>query len=191
MSAHHPFADEQQTMSTAFEELRRIGASIDVEDDTLKILGVSMSGPRVTVLHVASLKNCPFLEYLYVTDARIDNDCLLHLGELPNLHTLALKNTPISDKGVSHLTRLPKLATLRLSDTQITDVALISLAKIKTLQRLSLDGTAVTARGLKALVNHASLGADDASLDLRNTRVTDREKFQFFVRLAATRRRKP
>jgi Leucine-rich repeat (LRR) protein len=141
-------ADEAE--DKAAKAIQKLGGSItrDKKAKDEPIVGVKLSGPKVTD---AGLK---------------------HLAGLKQLRTVNLYNTKVTDAGLKHLAGLKQLQRLYLIDTQVTDAGLNELAGLKQLQRLYLIDTQVTDAGLKHLAGLKQL----RELGLNGTKVTDKGK---------------
>lgn len=101
--------------------------------------------------------------------ARIGDDDLAPLEDLPDLDNLYLGGTQISDAGLQHIKGLTELRSLWLGHTQIHDAGLKNLARMQQLSMLDLSGTNVTDAGIPSLVPLRRLRI----LSLNYTKITD------------------
>lgn len=83
--------------------------------------------------------------------ARIKDDDLQVLQDLPSVRRVYLSGTDVSREGLEHLQKLPQLERLALWRTSVTDADLKPLAEISTLQVLDLQETKTTERCLAGL----------------------------------------
>jgi hypothetical protein len=69
---------------------------------------------------------------------------LAHLGRVPALRCLNLKNSDVTDEGLAHLSAAPGLRELDLGGTAVTAAALPHLARLASLESLHLNDTQVS-----------------------------------------------
>jgi beta-lactamase regulating signal transducer with metallopeptidase domain/Leucine-rich repeat (LRR) protein len=138
------------------------------------------------------ITNKPIYE-VNLQHAKITDDDLKPLEQLPELQNLLLGATAIGDEGMKHIAGLTKLGSLALWDTKVTDAGLANVEKMADLHVLYLNGLSITDAGLEHVVPLKELqvlGLTDCQitdagleklkglshlqcLDLRNTQITD------------------
>jgi hypothetical protein len=97
---------------------------------------------------------------VHITDAG-----LAHLGGLPKLRSLRLKNAAaITDAGVARLKALVGLRELDLAGSALTDAGLAQLKALRHLQELGLRRTKITDAGVAGLGGLTGLRKLDLSL---------------------------
>lgn len=101
--------------------------------------------------------------------ARIEDEDLQCLEDLPDLKSVVVHRLPIGDAGVAHLSGLSKLERLELSRTNLTDAGMAHIAKLVNLRHLDISNTEVGDAGLRYLPSLSKL----ESLRLTSTNVTD------------------
>src|SRR5260370_3343679 len=105
-----------------------------------------------------------------LSGARIQDDELKKLGDLPDLETLDLSwNHLLTTVGLRELKRFKKLQTVNLNYVKVTDQALIDLKELHSLRVLKLRATQVTDSGIAELKELK----DIVVLDLTDTRTSD------------------
>jgi hypothetical protein len=168
------------------EELANLKTSPQLKDLSLS------NAVHVTNHGFSNLSQLRDLERLFVSNARINNDCLPPLqalklkclvingapltdgcfefiAKLDGLTALALCGTAITDSGVAKLETFPTLQSLYLTNTNVGDEAMAALARCRNLKQLVLVNTSVSDDGLRALGKSSSL----EQLNLDGTKVTD------------------
>ena len=90
------------------------------------------------------------LEFLDLTDTRINDGGLQYLHGLKNLKVLAL-NRATSDEGLKDLLFLEKLEILNLRRCKITDIGIARIKNLKRIEILDLSDTKVSTSGLEDL----------------------------------------
>jgi len=81
---------------------------------------------------------------LNLSDSRVGDSGLAHVGMFPNVETLNLSGTMVSNGGLAAIADLPKLKTLALDRTQnIDETGLSPLAKCPALKEVSVQSTMV------------------------------------------------
>ena len=83
--------------------------------------------------------------------ARIKDEDLKVLQDLPTVRRVYLSGTDVSREGLKHLQKLPRLERIALWRTSVTDADLKPLAEISTLQAIDLQETRTTERCLADL----------------------------------------
>lgn len=92
------------------------------------------------------------LQVLCLADVPIENEDLLHLGDLPLLRCLIARDASrITDKGLAAIGRLHELRILSLSGSKITDDGLRNLSALTRLEVLELDHAPIRGPGLAHL----------------------------------------
>jgi hypothetical protein len=105
----------------------------------------------------------------HLADAKIGDEQIAPVKNLPRTMILNLRGTEITDAGLAYLRDLKGLTKLHLERTKITDAGLEHLKGLENLEYLNLYGTAVTDAGLKHLEGLKKL----RRLYLWQTQVTD------------------
>jgi hypothetical protein len=122
-----------RTEQRAVAQLRRLGASIDLEPGRLlgrwwpRVVGVEAHGREFS------------------------NEGLALLAGLPDLRGLSLLGTPTTDDGLGHLVGLRGLEIIYLEDTEVTDAGLNHFATMSGLSELRVGGGRITEAGLGRL----------------------------------------
>lgn len=92
------------------------------------------------------------LQVLCLADVPIENEDLLHLGDLPLLRCLIARDASrVTDKGIAAIGRLHNLRVLSLSGSKITDDGLRHLSALTRLEVLELDHAPIRGPGLEHL----------------------------------------
>jgi Leucine-rich repeat (LRR) protein len=121
----------------------------------------------------ASVKDLPAEAFqvigVYLTGTKVSDAEVVHLKGLPNLTGLNLSHTQVSDTGLAHLKGLTRLMRLELHAVQVSDAGLAHLKGLTRLQVLALSGHGVSDAGLAYLKGHTNL----TLLYLYNTQVSD------------------
>jgi Leucine-rich repeat (LRR) protein len=131
--------------------------------DNLELHSVQLTGSAP-----ANSGGFPKLQRLAIHDApRLNDQAIIKLGPMPDLHSLELGGTQIGDAAIAHAAKSGKLTNVFLAHTQITDAALAHLAKCVGLSNVDLADTQVTDAGIVQLASCALSG-----LDLSGTSVT-------------------
>ena len=122
------------------------------------------NAPKTVLQPISRL---PDVKVLRLSFTDVENEDLVALQTLENLHSLTLQSTRIHEGPLDALAGLP-LENLGIERTRFDDQGLASVAKIKTLKRLNLTRTKVTDEGLEHLRQHPNL----ETLILRRTLVS-------------------
>ena len=85
-----------------------------------------------------------------LTGANPSSALIEMLADLPDLHTLILRDGAFADEGLAQLSILPNLQALDLENTAVTDAGLGALQNFPKIKEVYLTGTAVTAKGVEA-----------------------------------------
>ncbi len=99
----------------------------------------------------------------------IDDNSMLLLGQITNLHEINLTSTRITDEGIRSLSRLTELESLILTSTEVTGATFGNLENCRNLRDLTLTSTPFSNEGMKYLSQFQLLD----SLKLDDTNVTD------------------
>jgi beta-lactamase regulating signal transducer with metallopeptidase domain/Leucine-rich repeat (LRR) protein len=159
----------EQAKATA--EIEKLGGKVivDEKNPAKPVIGVDLTGTKVTDAGLEHLKGLPKLQSLKLYRTKVTDEGLKHLKGLTNLQSLALEETGVTDEGLEHLQGLPKLQSLKLYRTKVTDEGLKHLKGLTNLQSLALEESGVTDEGLEHLQGLPKL----QSLKLYRTKVTD------------------
>ncbi len=131
--------------------------------DNLELHSIQLTGSVP-----ANAGGFPKLQRLAVHDApRLNDQAIVNLGPMPELHTVELGGTQIGDAAIGHAAKSGKLHSVFVAHTQITDASLAHLAKSVSLTNLDLADTQITDAGIAQLASCAL-----SSLDLSGTSVT-------------------
>lgn len=126
----------------------------------------------VTNRGLAELEQVPDMHYLRLwRNKAINDEGMISVQKLHQLHTLEIYGPYITDAGLKHLSDLPNLKELLIIDPGlgITDEGLKHLANLASLTMLSLDGAdAITDEGLRHLARLANL----KELNIESAKVT-------------------
>ena len=147
----------------------------EIDDDSLmrileaskghNILSLDLSSSTITDKSLTAIVKFGGIEYLYLQYARITDNGVNALSELP-LQELQLHDTPI---GNSALKNLPvTIRSLMLDNTNIDDSGVMQLRELDRLRMLFISGTGIGDVGLQ-LLGDTKL----EWLDLTRTEVTD------------------
>lgn len=107
--------------------------------------------------------------YTVLNLSNVDDNELLHISQLTELHSLDLRMSRISDAGLVHIQNLTSLVALGLSNTNVGNEGMKYLQGLKELKRLFLSVTQVGDLGLSYLRELTEL----EDLNLMNTNVSD------------------
>ncbi|QDU50573.1 leucine-rich repeat domain-containing protein [Gimesia panareensis] len=86
-----------------------------------------------------------------LTDAKIKNNDLHKLSDLPYLESLNLHGTMLTDKGLQKIEDLPRLQSLELSYTRVTDAEVSQLTRFPKLRKIFLYGTVIKPQTIEDL----------------------------------------
>ncbi len=152
-----------------------LGADVGRSNETGKVLDINFSQRDASQLrddHLRELVGLPWLNRIWLNDAKVGDAGMAHLGRLTNLDILDLTGTRVSDTGLAHLAGLTSLETLCLRNTAVTGRGLVHLEGMKKLWTLDLYGAKVTDAGLAAGVGGVNLSGC-RYLNLGGTRISD------------------
>jgi hypothetical protein len=141
------------------------------------------TGPEFTDAIMGPLRSLTHLTKLDLTQTRVSDSGLKHLGEMPGLKFLILQGTPIGDDGLQCLNGMRHLQQLDLSGTNVTDKGLQHTVVLTKLRELNLNDTKITDAGLVHCMNLAELktislaGTDITDAGLANIKVLSRLRF--------------
>jgi hypothetical protein len=181
--------------ATAVAEIRKLGGKVtfDAKSPDTSVIGVDLSGTRVTDDTLKPIGELTTLQSLYLQETGITGAGLRYLKGMKGLTTLnigwnrrigtGLENlegltqlqnlemysTGVTDEGLGHLVGLTGLQTLNLASTKVTDTGLTHLLGMKDLRTLNLRYTQVSDTGLEQLRSLRNL----RSLALNGTRTTN------------------
>lgn len=96
-----------------------------------------------------ALKKQPMLTFLNLVGAKVTDDGLRTLKELPNLKELDLSEG-VSDVGVDHLVTLKPLERLDILGTEITDIGFLRLRDLPRLHSIRIDRSAISPAAINA-----------------------------------------
>ena len=107
----------------------------------------------LTDVGLVDVKKIASVRALEITDCpKVTDEGVMHIGEMVQLHELALNETRVTDAGVEHLQNLKSLEILDLSGTTITDRAIDTIVGMTQLQELGLsECSGLTAQGVRKL----------------------------------------
>lgn len=97
------------------------------------------------------------------------DDAMEHIGALPWLEVLDLRDTAVTSLGIARLKGFDRLWSLNLAGTLVSDTALETIATLISLQELSLVDTSIT----DACVPHLLRLTNLRVLNLEGTRVSN------------------
>lgn len=99
----------------------------------------------------------------------IDDEAMILLGQITNLHEINLTSTRITDAGIRSLSRLTELESLILTSTEVTGESFGNLENCRNLRDLTLTSTPFSNDGMESLSQFQLLD----SLKLDDTNITD------------------
>ncbi|MEI8376098.1 MAG: leucine-rich repeat domain-containing protein [Planctomycetota bacterium] len=101
----------------------------DIDDEKLRnlegltvIVGLDLSGTKITDAGLASIKGLTNLEYLQLANTAVTDRGLGELIALPKLQALDLVNTKVTQEGAKYLEQLSKLKAVYAKGTRLTTV---------------------------------------------------------------------
>jgi len=148
--------------------------------DLSSITQLSLDGEDVNDACMNHLANMPELRHLELTNTSVTGTGLAQLPQRRQLQFLSLKNTAtIADDAAEVLRQMTDLHDLSLESTAFTDDGLRKLTELKNLRSLSLSGTKVTDSGITPLLELSKL----RELELDSTRVTEAGVFKLWSTL--------
>jgi Leucine-rich repeat (LRR) protein len=113
----------------------------------LILTGINLEGPGL-----AHLAKIPSLEYISLKHTRCNASCMPLIGQLTQVTSLGLDDTPVTDAGMEHIESLAaNLDTLWLTNAKISDRSAKHLKKLVNLNRLYLSGTNLTRKSVSDL----------------------------------------
>ena len=96
---------------------------------------------------------------VFLADAKIEDEDLIHLSGIANIESLSLSNCRfVEGPGLAHLAGMAALSALNLYRTGVGDESLVHLSPLTGLVQLKLHGTKVTDAGLESLHHLPNLG---------------------------------
>jgi hypothetical protein len=141
----------------------------ELPQQTFRLMKVYAPGGARRVTDLAPLQGCKSLRTLWIVDARVTNDALLHIEGAENLEVAQLDGTLITDDGLRSLAKHRQLRELFLHRTRITEAGLVHLHGIHSLRSLvlpdtiDLNGTEVEA--LRRALPNCSVGNGSLRID--------------------------
>jgi internalin A len=127
---------------TAFEQVSTLAALRELEATVHKEVNAGWK----------CLEDLGQLESLTVAGAGVNDEAMIHIGQLTRLKALSIRFSTMTDDGLAHLAKLENLEHLHLHNSPITAEGLLSLAGTKKLKWLSLGGISETGTaGLEVL----------------------------------------
>ena len=119
--------------------------------------------------HLEHLKHSTNLKSINASGTKIKGPGLIHLADLPDLHTLDLRYTVLEKNAFINLIHCKSIVTLLLSGSNITDADLEILTPMKSLKYLTLHNTALTDKCLQTLQGMENL----EYVSLYDTQITE------------------
>ena len=135
----------------------------------IQVLFLDLSGTPLQDEALLDLARLPNLHVLNVTRTQLTNRGLKLITASPDLRLLSLNRTQITDDGLEVLAEMPSLRLIYLGDTALTDAGLKHLAKLRQLEAIQLSRLPISDNGLKLLSEMPRL----RFLGLDGTLVTD------------------
>jgi hypothetical protein len=153
-AARYPQEKRQQEAAIA---IRQLGgeiawwAELVGEPGYRKVIGVQLTGSRVTDYDLQHLRSLNGPGTVNLSDTKVTDAGLVHLLGLKRLTGLRLRGTEITDAGLESVMRMYGLQGLDLEHTQVTDAGLEHLRSLANLEWLWIRHTKVTEAGVKKL----------------------------------------
>ncbi len=135
-----------------------------------KLIDLSLNRARISDEHLSVVADLPELITVELESTNITDEALKYFKECRKLIQLHLNDTQVTDRGIGCLAALSELKLLALEGTGITDGGFEHLKKIQNLQTIDLSNTAVTGARLKVLSELQKLSV----LDLMRSKLTDK-----------------
>ena len=127
-------------------------------DDDMVMVGamgglarLKLVGNEITDYGIRQLENHPHLNTLWIEEAGITGDALVHLAKVPGLTRLWCPDAAFKNEDLAPLTQMPSLKVLNLCGCPIDDGALPYLEKLPHLNSLMVDIGQLSESALKAL----------------------------------------
>lgn len=139
---------ERPELATAVPRWYRALFGDDFMDPVIAVRLAGTEAGDEDLVHVGKL---PHLRMLDLRDTRVSDAGVRRLGGLNRLKALILTGTAVSDQGLAPLKDMPQIMVLGLEETKITDEGLRYLQGLPNLVWLNLSGTRVTDAGLRHL----------------------------------------
>ncbi len=134
---------------------------------TLRTL--SLKSPKITDVGLARLFSLSDLKSLEIWSAQLVGSALRNERGFPHLTELTLLDSPqLNDETILSLGQMPELHEVVITECLISDRSLVHIASGGKLGSLKLNGTKVTDAGIGALA-----GTDLSSIELEDTEITD------------------
>ncbi|MCA9027453.1 MAG: hypothetical protein KDA86_19750 [Planctomycetaceae bacterium] len=154
---------------------RVLGESAPSFMDYPVIVGVTMSGEKISDENLAKLPALPDLMSLDLEGSQVTSDGLDAVSPLKSIRSLSLKDTPVTDitpladmphleilelnfsrcrgEYLSGLSQLKNVTALLAGYLQVTDQEVIEIAKCSQLEELSIAASALGEHGLQPLTS--------------------------------------
>ena len=165
-------AEEDSVSEEQLTSARQLAADLGVvlkedKDKNVILLDTAAKRSWVNDFQMQEMLVFPKLQRLTVEGPSITDQLAPSIAKLPELTTLAMRNTLISDAGIAQLAELNtlKIIDLRLSPL-VTDQSARVLASIPTLRAVRISGVNITDAGIQQLLKLPQL----TELDVRNCR---------------------
>ncbi len=108
---------------------------------------LTVNRTRVSDRGLLTISRHENLTYLDLSQNRLTDAALEHVGKLKKLKVLRLDNTSITGVGLRHLARLQNLEELSLADSPLQDAAMRHLSSLRGLRKLTLEKTPISGAG--------------------------------------------
>jgi WD40 repeat protein len=148
-NAGEPSADQAK----AIAEIEKLGGKVTIDEKNpgRPVIGVYLTGTKVTDASLGNLKGLTKLQSLNLTATKITDAGIEHLKGLLQLQSLNLQLTQVTDAGLACLEGLTQLQDLNLYNTRVTNAGLAYLQGMTQLKSLNLWHTHVTDAGVERL----------------------------------------
>jgi len=133
------------------------------------VVRLLLNNARIVDEDLGPLAELPRLKWLSLSKAAVTDAAFRHVAKLPDLETVGFGWTRVTGKGLGELAGLKKLRSLELISTHVNDAGLKEVGTLTQLDYLRLDHTLVTDAGVKELAGLRHL----RTLDLSYTAVGD------------------
>lgn len=110
----------------------------------LPIDHVAMQGCELSENAFKTFGKMTALKELWLDDAKMKPEWLMHIAHLPKLEELNLDATDFDDAAVMHVSTLPSLQELTLNNTKLGDTGFLQLLKLPKLKTLMVNHTKVS-----------------------------------------------
>jgi hypothetical protein len=106
----------------------------------------------------------PRLRSIAVSNTLLTNSDVSTLSGRTGLASLHFAAIQITDDALAHLGTLPDLEVLDIRETRVTDVGLMLLSRLRNLFTIDVQGTAVSAAGARAYRDHVAKWLPDVEV---------------------------